>query len=442
MRSISLLTAHKAFFNAASVAVLVTSFAHPGFAQSGPCDILSSATPCVAAFSTVRALYASYTGPLYQVKRASDNTTTNVGTLPDGFANSSTQDTFCSNTTCTITKIYDQTSNHNNLTPAPPGGKVHTPDLPAVANALPVAAGGQKVYGVYISPGMGYRDDSTTGIATGSDAQGVYMVSSTSNLDAMCCFDFGNAETNNDDNGDGHMDAINLGCTVAPPSCDPENGLDLEMGIKGRQQVTEGTPFVSDLGWNDGKTDFQLYWGNAQSGGLTTPGSTALPSGYAPMHQEGAIILGIGGDNSNWGSGEFFEGVMTMGAPSTSSFNSVQANIVSVQYSNFLASPSSINFGTLNGTLVCSETKTSSVTVENLSSQTIGISGVSIIDGTSTAFRDSNGCGSMLAAGDSCTIGVSFDVGSSIEGSNTATLQISNVSVPLSATVNEDCNGK
>ena len=39
----------------------------------GPCDIYGAAgTPCVAAHSTTRALYASYNGPLYQVKRPSD----------------------------------------------------------------------------------------------------------------------------------------------------------------------------------------------------------------------------------------------------------------------------------------------------------------------------------------------------------------------------------
>src|SRR5213075_2568632 len=36
----------------------------------GPCDIYARAgTPCVAAHSTTRALYASYDGPLYQVRR-------------------------------------------------------------------------------------------------------------------------------------------------------------------------------------------------------------------------------------------------------------------------------------------------------------------------------------------------------------------------------------
>ena len=37
-------------------------------AAEGPCDILGAAgNPCVAAHSTVRALYAAYDGPLYNV---------------------------------------------------------------------------------------------------------------------------------------------------------------------------------------------------------------------------------------------------------------------------------------------------------------------------------------------------------------------------------------
>eukprot|EP00666_Eupelagonemidae_sp_cell4sb_P017944 gene17944-biopygen6047 len=39
----------------------------PPSGAAGPCDIYGGAgTPCVAAHSTVRALYAAYRGPLYQ----------------------------------------------------------------------------------------------------------------------------------------------------------------------------------------------------------------------------------------------------------------------------------------------------------------------------------------------------------------------------------------
>src|SRR5215471_5714094 len=69
-----------------------------------PCDIYAAAgTPCVAAHSTVRALYATYNGPLYQVKRASNGATTNINTLAaGGYANAAAQDSFCAGTTCTI----------------------------------------------------------------------------------------------------------------------------------------------------------------------------------------------------------------------------------------------------------------------------------------------------------------------------------------------------
>jgi hypothetical protein len=57
------------------------------------------------------------------------------------------------------------------------------------------------------------------------------------------------------------------------------------------------------------------------------------------MTKQGAIILGIGGDNSNGSVGSFFEGVMTKGYPTDATENSVQANIVSVGYSKSVTFP-------------------------------------------------------------------------------------------------------
>src|SRR5262249_4582356 len=81
----------------------------------GPCDIYGAAgDPCAAAHSTTRALYAAYNGPLYQVLRQSDGKTLDVGVVQPsasdagGYANAPAQDTFCANTYCFITKIYDQ----------------------------------------------------------------------------------------------------------------------------------------------------------------------------------------------------------------------------------------------------------------------------------------------------------------------------------------------
>src|SRR5689334_8916792 len=202
------------------VALLLSTLVSMGINQQsasaagqGPCDIYAAAgTPCVAAHSTVRALFGAYSGRLYQVKRASNGQTTDINTLSaGGVANAAAQDSFCSGTTCTITIIYDQTSRHNDLTPAPAGGAKNTPDNPANASQLPITINGQKAYGVWIDAGMGYRRDSTSGIATGDQAETEYMVTSGTHFNGGCCFDYGNAETNNLDDGAGTMEAVFFG---------------------------------------------------------------------------------------------------------------------------------------------------------------------------------------------------------------------------------------
>jgi hypothetical protein len=201
---------------AGSAAVLIAASAVGiGIAQAAtslPCDIYASGgTPCVAAHSTTRALFGGYNGPLYQLRRASDGATTNIGLLSaGGYANAAAQDSFCDNTTCVVTIIYDQTSRHNNLTVAPAGGAGGA-DNPPPADALPVTAGGHTVYGLSFSGVMGYRNNATSGVATGSQPEGMYLVTSGTHVNNRCCFDYGNAETNSRDNGNGHMDAINFG---------------------------------------------------------------------------------------------------------------------------------------------------------------------------------------------------------------------------------------
>ena len=205
---------------AAIAGLMAASLIGPGAAHSGtikarPCDIYAAANaPCVAAHSTVRALYAGYVGALYQVKRASDGAAQNIGLLADGYANAATQDAFCASSACIIVKIYDQSPRHNDLAIAA-GGHYKGPgpdgvDLGAAADALPVTAGGHPVYGVSISPGMGYRNNRTSGVAVKGEPEGMYMVSSGTHFNSGCCFDYGNAETNGDDTGAGHMDAVNL----------------------------------------------------------------------------------------------------------------------------------------------------------------------------------------------------------------------------------------
>lgn len=321
-------------------------------AGGGVCDIFQSGgQPCVAAQSTVRALFAAYKGNLYRVARASDNTTRDIGVLAaGGFADSAAQDTFCAGTTCTITVIYDQSSQGNHLTPGP-AGQHGLADKPAIATDLKTTASGHEVYGIRILPGMGYRNDKATGTATGDEAETEYMVSSQNDLVNRCCFDYGNAETDNHADGNGTMETVYFGggsgySTGVGPGpwveTDIENGLCAGVdanGAKDAKGVATNTSLAYDFATaivvgrsGPAPGTFALYGGDAAAGPLKTMYDGARPNGYSPMKKQGAIVLGVGGDNTNTAGGEFYEGVMTTGAANVTTLDAVQANIVAAGY--------------------------------------------------------------------------------------------------------------
>lgn len=161
-------------------------------AASLPCDVFASGgTPCVAAHSTVRALYATYAGSLYEVTRASDRSSRNITALSaGGFADSATQDAFCAATDCVISMIWDQSAFGNHLAVGPGGGARPNPDKPVNASRLAVTVGGHRVYGAFFEGGMGYRIDNTTGVAQGNSSETIYMVTQGTHANAgcACCF--------------------------------------------------------------------------------------------------------------------------------------------------------------------------------------------------------------------------------------------------------------
>ncbi len=329
---------------------------------TGPCDLYAAGqTPCVAAYSTTRALFGAYAGNLYQVKK-SDGTTKDVGVLsPGGIANSSVQDTFCPGTgSCTISIIYDQSGKGNHLTKAPGGSKDYGPnnDVEAVADALPIKLGGHQVYGVHVvgapswtSPGqVGYRNTSTSGIAKGDNPETEYMVTDGTYYNGQCCFDFGNAEMQPVAGGYGTMEAIyfgNCGWWDKGDGDGPWIMADLEVGVYNHDDSGGNKQNAKDLSFsyafvtamvkgNSAKATnggpFTIKGGNAQSGALTTVWDGAYPAGYSPMNRQGGIVLGVGGDNSSQAHGNFFEGVMTTGYATTATDEAVQANIVAAGY--------------------------------------------------------------------------------------------------------------
>jgi non-reducing end alpha-L-arabinofuranosidase len=313
------------------------------------CDLYAAGgTPCGAAHSTTRALYGSYNGPLYQVQRNSDRQYKDIGLLaPGGYANAATQDSFCSGTSCTITKIYDQSANHNDL-PISWGGLWKGPgpngsDIGAVATALPLTVNGHKAYGIKNTMGTGYRVDNAKGVPTGAQPAGIYMVTSSNYTSQWCCFDYGMGDNSHKDVGNATMNAIYWGtacwfnnCVGSGPwvEADLENGMFHQGSGSNTNSANQGVhfPFVSAWEKNNGTTNFTLKYGNANSGGLTTPYSGALPRGYNPMKVGASLLLGTGGDNSVTGQGYFFEGAVTNGFPSDSTETAVQANIVAANY--------------------------------------------------------------------------------------------------------------
>ena len=324
-----------------------------------PCDIFESACqPCVSAHSTVRVLRKAYIGPLYQVERA-DNTVKDILAV-NGYADATSQDTFCAGSICTVKTIYDQSAQKNDLIIAPPGGAKGSPGNPAKAKDLPVTINGHAAYGLKFIPGMGYRILVGKGTALGDDPETMYMVTSQKDLKNGCCFDYGNAETDAHDDGNGTMEAVYFGTGViwgrgsgnedGPwVMGDLENGLFAGWERKQDRGISTNKPLLFDFVTavvvgdtkekNCGKGRYALYGADATGadptyGKLATMWDGIRPEkpGYVPMQKQGSIILSTGGDNSDGDGGRFYEGVMVNGASTKATVDALQANIVAAKY--------------------------------------------------------------------------------------------------------------
>ena len=204
----------------------------PGVGGTHPCDIYaSSGTPCVAAHSTVRALYSAFDGALYAVIRGSDQATKAIPLLEaGGYANSTVQDEFCVGVTCNISLIFDQSGrgNHLGIYRRPTGSesmdgaaasilRTDTPNQDHGVNASrdKHVVGGHPVYSAFFETGAGYRNIQSmpssqetggggggsssgrrgaskpmpaNGTAVGDEPESMYMVTSGTHFNNHCCF--------------------------------------------------------------------------------------------------------------------------------------------------------------------------------------------------------------------------------------------------------------
>ena len=328
----------------------------------GPCDVYAKGgTPCAAAHSTTRALFAGYDGPLYQVMRQSDGKTMDIGVVQPnaqdggGYADAAAQDAFCADTYCWITTIYDQSGNENHLYQAPRGGFSGNAmggfnNVP-VADWAPVTLMGHKVYGVFINQGMGMRQNDTRNTAVDDQAEGQYWVFNGQHFNNGCCFDYGNAETDSRDDGDGTMETTYYGVSRGwyyGHGQGPWVMTDQENNLVGCVNDDPNDKYCESLksqtarfitATADGEPHhWRSMSGDAQKGEMEIlyDGGRIRNdrSSYDPMRKQGAILLGNGGDNSNGSAGTFYEGAMTKGGtfPTIETNQAIQANVVAAGY--------------------------------------------------------------------------------------------------------------
>jgi hypothetical protein len=326
--------------------------------SDGPCDIYAAAgTACGAAYSTVRALSKTYNGPLYQVRNGSSSMNTgsggmlmNIMQLPDGFADTAAQDTFCANTICTFATIYDQSGNGNDIKAAPAGlsnGGTYAamPDFESSATKGVLMISGHKVYTLYMAAREGYRTPlnvKAKGVPMGNTAQGIYELADGTHSGTACCWDFGSVSP--DPTKYVTMNTLFLGTGFWDKGAGsgPWFMGDFEGGVwaGGSASSTGNTnsmnpsmkvPFaLGILHTPVGK--YALRMANVQTAtDLTTAYDGNIPSGKT-WGNAGGIVLGVGGDNSNNSWGTFYEGAVTNGSPSNATDLLVMKNIQAAGY--------------------------------------------------------------------------------------------------------------
>ncbi len=313
----------------------------------------------MAAFSLTRALFAAYAGPLYQVLNSATGGTADIGVIaPGGAANASAQERFCGEALCIVQRIYDQSPSGNHLG-VEHGAPWHPPPRNSqdagvnMTAGSRVSLGGAPVYSAVFDSrcettrgscdGLvaGYSNRTAVGTPVGDEPQTVYALYDGKHYNTGCCFEFGSAEKTPVQVG-GSMEAVYYGCNDTHPPLPPcEKGpyaySDLEhmhdmMTLPGFEPVRlQPVDFVfAIVKGRPGR--LSLAVGDAQGAtALRTLYDGPYPANYTSKKQ-GGIVLGVGGDNSPYGSGTFYEGVIARGFSSSAVDAAVLADIVAAGY--------------------------------------------------------------------------------------------------------------
>jgi len=266
------------------------------------------------------------------------------------------QDAFCANTICTVSMLYDHSGNANHLPVAKKGltnGGVNAgmDDFESAANKGMMMIGGHKVYSLYMNAREGYRIMRVgTRMPTGSAPQGIYMLADGTHSGTACCWDFGNVTTNPQSYADMNTLFFGVAFWGKGAGSGPWMMADFEAG------VWAGGSRVGDPGWgalddNQNRVNpanpslrvpfafgilrtqtsqWTLRSADLQTAtNITTSYQGAMPK---PISNIGAVVLGVGGDNSNNSWGTFYEGAIVAGYPTDATDLAIFNNIKAVGY--------------------------------------------------------------------------------------------------------------
>ena len=183
---------------------------------------------------------------------------------------------------------------------------------------------------------------------TGSASQGIYELADGTHSGTACCWDFGNVTTNPQTYADMNTLFFGIAYWGKGAGNGPWMMADFEAG------VWAGGSKIGDPGWgglNDAhpvnnnnpslKVPFAFGILKTSSSQWTLKGAkssgTSLTTSYQggmpkPISNAGAIVLGVGGDNSNNSWGTFYEGAIVAGYPTDATDLAVFNNIKAVGY--------------------------------------------------------------------------------------------------------------
>lgn len=315
-----------------TIANVNTAFAQYGAPITGPiapditkpCDIYAAAgTPCVAAHSLWRKMVSSYTGPLFKIVRTSDSTAMLVYPTTSGLANTASADSFCAETVCKVTLIYDQ------MHTATSGNNLPQATLANAGVLTFVSSQFGPIPKVNIHAGEYYRNrTSTVSMPVGNVNITAYMLVDTS-ISAACCGTYGDVEATVANTGGGHMfaPAYSTGAAgINGVGLGPWAGIDFENGVFMYGPTVTG-PFMTILGkYNQSGNSWTL-----RTAPNVQPAFSTLHTGTPPYTGafEGGISLGEGGDGSV-APVSFFEGAVIASYSADATDDNVQAGIKAV----------------------------------------------------------------------------------------------------------------